>query len=172
MRTLLATALVAALASSGSAEAQTPEPTSQPTRPSAATQANQPPAELDAVGVDAPADVAAPPWNAELTVSGLSHRLLRPGTGSRHPASDSRVTVHYAGWTASGELFDSSVTRGEPAAFPLTGLIRGWQEGIPLMVEGEIRRFWIPAELAYGHSTTGGRPSGMLVFDIELISIE
>jgi FKBP-type peptidyl-prolyl cis-trans isomerase len=69
-------------------------------------------------------------------------------------------------------MFDSSVTRGQPISFPLNGVIKGWTEGVQLMVEGEKTRFWIPADLAYGEHPGGGRPGGMLVFDIELITIQ
>jgi FKBP-type peptidyl-prolyl cis-trans isomerase len=82
------------------------------------------------------------------------------------------VTVHYSGWTTDGKLFDSSVKRGQPTSFPLNGVIKGWTEGLQLMVEGEKRRFWIPANLAYGENPGGGRPGGLLVFDVELISIK
>jgi peptidylprolyl isomerase len=76
--------------------------------------------------------------------------------------------VHYSGWTTDGKLFDSSVTRGEPATFPLDRVIAGWTEGVQLMVEGEKTRFWIPEKLAY----RGERPPyGMLVFDVELLAI-
>jgi FKBP-type peptidyl-prolyl cis-trans isomerase len=68
-------------------------------------------------------------------------------------------------------MFDSSVTRGEPATFGLGQVIKGWTEGLQLMVEGEKTRFWIPAELAYGEKPQGGRPAGMLVFDVELLEI-
>jgi hypothetical protein len=72
----------------------------------------------------------------------------------------------------NGKMFDSSVQRGEPAAFPLHDVIKGWTEGLQLMVEGEKTRFWIPAELAYGDPPQRpGAPAGMLVFDVELISI-
>ncbi|MFT6396377.1 MAG: peptidylprolyl isomerase [Bradymonadia bacterium] len=121
---------------------------------------------------EAPDNVGAPPWNADLTMSGLMSRVIHAGYGERHATAQDRVTVHYSGWTTDGEMFDSSVERGTPASFPLSGLIEGWQEGIPLMVTGEIRRFWIPANLAYGNEGAGGRPTGMLVFDIELISID
>ncbi len=119
-----------------------------------------------------PPDVEAAPAYAVRTASGLASHVLRPGTGTRHPSARTEVTVNYAGWTTDGELFDSSWQRGEPASFPLNRVIRGWTEGVPLMVEGEIRRFWIPADLAYGDNPGGGRPSGLLVFDIELISID
>ena len=68
-------------------------------------------------------------------------------------------------------MFDSSVLRGQTATFPLNRVIKGWQEGVQLMVEGEKTRFWIPAELAYAGSTRPGAPQGMLVFDVELIRI-
>jgi len=111
----------------------------------------------------------APP-NALRTASGLAYLVLRAGTGARHPSPEARVTVHYAGWTADGERFDSSYERDRPTTFPLTAVISGWQEAVPLMVEGEKTRFWIPAEAAYGHSP--GKPQGLLIFDIELISID
>jgi peptidylprolyl isomerase len=69
-------------------------------------------------------------------------------------------------------MFDSSVVRGEPIAFSLSGVIKGWTEGVQLMVEGEKTRFWIPANLAYGENPRPGAPSGMLVFDIELLNIQ
>ena len=125
-----------------------------------------------AVGIPAPPDVAAVPADAQRSASGLAWKVLTPGTGTRHPRPNSEVTVHYTGWTTNGESFDSSVKRGEPASFPLNGVIRGWTEGVQMMVEGEKRRFWIPADLAYGDSSRAGAPQGMLVFDIELIRID
>ena len=87
-----------------------------------------------------------------------------------HPSKSSRVTVHYSGWTTDGKLFDSSVSRGTPATFGLSQVIAGWTEGVALMVEGEKRRFWIPEALAYRGQS--GYPKGVLVFDVELISIQ
>ncbi|HET6614049.1 MAG TPA: FKBP-type peptidyl-prolyl cis-trans isomerase [Kofleriaceae bacterium] len=130
------------------------------------------PTEKDMMSIEAPADVAAPPADAEKTASGLASRVLRPGTGTTHPTAADKVTVHYVGWTVDGKRFDSSVERGQPATFPLGHVIPGWTEGVQLMVEGERRRFWIPADLAYGeHPARPGAPAGMLVFDIELIHI-
>jgi peptidylprolyl isomerase len=120
--------------------------------------------------LEAPPDVAAPPPDADVTASGLASRVLQAGTGTAHPSATDRVTVHYTGWTTDGERFDSSRERGEPATFPLNGVIAGWTEGVQLMVEGEHRRFWIPESLAY--MGRPGRPAGMLVFDVELIAIE
>jgi peptidylprolyl isomerase len=118
----------------------------------------------------APADVSAPPADATRTMSGLAYRVIRPGTGSRHPSSRSKVTVHYTGWTTDGKMFDSSVTRGKPTSFTLDQVIKGWTEGVQLMVEGEKTRFWIPERLAYAGQA--GAPRGMLVFDIELLQIQ
>ena len=120
--------------------------------------------------IPAPPDVAAPPSDAETTASGLASKVMEAGTGSQHPGPTSTVTVHYTGWHTTGEMFDSSVARGAPASFPLNRVISGWTEGVQLMVPGEKRRFWIPEDLAYGGRP--GRPAGMLVFDVELISIQ
>ena len=117
----------------------------------------------------APADVAAPPAGTPKTKSGLAYKVLKGGTGTVHPKSGSTVTVHYTGWTTDGKMFDSSVAKGQPASFPLSQVIPGWTEGVQLMVEGEKTRFWIPQRLAYDGQP--GSPAGMLVFDIELISI-
>lgn len=122
--------------------------------------------------IPAPSDVAAPPKDSKKTSSGLSYRVLQQGKGQTHPTASSNVKVHYTGWTTNGKMFDSSVVRGEPAAFPLGSVIPGWTEGVQLMVEGEKTRFWIPAELAYGNvPQRPGAPVGMLVFDIELLQI-
>jgi len=120
-------------------------------------------------GLVAPDDVEAPPADAEKTDSGLASRVLVEGTGTEHPTVTSTVTVHYTGWTTDGEMFDSSVQRGNTSSFPLNGVIPGWTEGLQLMVVGEKRRFWIPSDLAYGDS---GRVAGMLVFDVELFDIK
>ncbi len=120
--------------------------------------------------VDAPADVAAPPADAEVTDSGLASKILAAGTGTAYPEAWDSVTVHYTGWTTDGKMFDSSVSRGQPATFPLNRVIPGWTEGLQLMVVGEKRRFWIPEDIAYGGRQ--GAPAGMLVFDVELLEIE
>ena len=117
-----------------------------------------------------PADVAAAPPGAVFTKSGLASMVLTPGTGTEHPQRSSEVTVHYSGWTTDGQMFDSSVMRGQPATFPLNRVIKGWTEGLQLMVVGETRRFWIPEMLAYKGQQ--GSPQGMLVFDVELLSFK
>jgi len=116
-----------------------------------------------------PPDVKAVPADAKKTPSGLAYKVLKAGTGAKHPSSRSQVTVHYSGWTTDGKMFDSSVTRGEPATFPLDGVIAGWTEGVQLMVEGEKTRFWIPEALAYKGQSP---PFGMLVFDVELLKVQ
>ncbi len=122
--------------------------------------------------IEAPADVAAAPADANVTGSGLASKVLKEGNGSAHPAATDEVLVHYTGWTTDGKMFDSSVQRDEPISFPLNGVIAGWTEGVQLMVEGETRRFWIPGDLAYGETPSRpGAPAGMLCFDVELIKI-
>ncbi|MCB1211036.1 MAG: FKBP-type peptidyl-prolyl cis-trans isomerase [Verrucomicrobiales bacterium] len=120
-----------------------------------------------------PTDVAAPPASAETSASGLAWRVLTPGTGTAHPSRSSTVTVHYSGWTTDGKLFDSSVKRGQPASFPLNGVIKGWTEGVQLMKEGSKFRFFIPPNLAYG--TRGAppdiAPNETLVFEVELLKV-
>ena len=137
-------------------EVRRPPPAPVPPRPAA---------------IPAPPDVAAPPADAQRTPSGLASKVLQPGTGDRHPAATDTVRVHYTGWRAEdGEMFDSSVARGSPTAFPLNRVIPGWTEGVQLMVVGEKRRFWIPGNLAYEGNPRG--PQGTLVFDVELLAIQ
>jgi len=161
-----AAALLASLSCSTSKEQPAADRSSAA---SAATEAKPAAAPGD---IPAPADVAAPPADAERTPSGLAHKVLEAGTGTAHPTATSTVKVHYTGWTTDGKMFDSSVARGESISFPLNRVIKGWTEGVQLMVKGEKRRFWIPAGLAYGENPRPGAPAGMLVFDIELLGIE
>ncbi len=121
--------------------------------------------------VPPPDDVAAPPADAQKTASGLAYKVLTPGTGTDKPTTDDTVKVHYTGWTKDGKSFDSSVQRKQPASFKVTQVIKGWTEGLQLMTVGEKARFWIPAELAYGEPAKGGKPSGQLTFDVELLEI-
>ncbi|WP_199589864.1 FKBP-type peptidyl-prolyl cis-trans isomerase [Lujinxingia litoralis] len=154
-----------------SAEAEAPqaEETPEAEAPEAekAPEAEAPEANEDPLA--APADVAAPPADAEVTSSGLASKVLKPGSGTTHPTATSTVKAHYTGWTTDGKMFDSSVKRGQPLTMPLDRVIAGWTEGVQLMVEGEKRRFWIPQDLAYRGAP--GAPAGMLVFDVELIEI-
>ncbi len=130
------------------------------------THAQQPPA---ATPIPPPPDVAAPPRDAVKTASGLSSKVLEKGTGTARPTTNDMVTVHYTGWTTDGKMFDSSHTRNAPSTFPVSKVIKGWGEGVQLMVVGEKRRFWIPEAIAYAGQA--GRPKGMLVFDVELMEI-
>ena len=119
--------------------------------------------------IPAPPDVAAAPKDASRTSSGLATRVVQQGSGKERPRPDEIVTVHYTGWTTDGKMFDSSVVRGAPSSFPLNRVIPGWTEGVQLMVVGEKRRLWIPEALAY--KGQADRPKGMLVFDVELLSL-
>ncbi|HXG87267.1 MAG TPA: FKBP-type peptidyl-prolyl cis-trans isomerase [Vicinamibacterales bacterium] len=118
--------------------------------------------------IPAPADVAAAPADAAKTASGLASKVLQKGTGDKKPGAEDMVTVHYTGWTTDGKMFDSSHARNAPSTFGVNRVIKGWGEGVQMMVVGEKRRFWIPEPLAY----QGKRdPRGLLVFDVELLGI-
>jgi peptidylprolyl isomerase len=122
---------------------------------------------------ETPKDVAKAPADAKKTPSGLAYKSLKKGTGKDHPTAASRVTVHYTGWTTDGKMFDSSVVRGAPSTFSLGQVIKGWTEGVQLMVVGDKMRFWIPGALAYGETPKRpGAPAGTLVFDIELLDVK
>ncbi|MCU1229629.1 MAG: FKBP-type peptidyl-prolyl cis-trans isomerase FklB [Acidobacteria bacterium] len=118
----------------------------------------------------APADGAQAPDDAIKTHSGLAYKVLRPGTGTKHPKDSDYVRVNYSGWTTNGNLFDSTVLRGNPSELAVQNVIAGWREGLKLMTEGSIVRMWIPSKLAYDRQP--GKPMGMLVFDVELVDIE
>lgn len=105
------------------------------------------------------------------TASGLQYEVITMGTGDQ-PSATSTVTVHYEGTLTDGTVFDSSISRGQPATFPLNRVIRGWTEGLQLMPIGSKFRFYIPSELAYGAGGQGPiGPNEVLVFVVELISI-
>ncbi|WP_315348848.1 FKBP-type peptidyl-prolyl cis-trans isomerase [Hoylesella saccharolytica] len=104
--------------------------------------------------------------------SGLQYKVLREGNGKKPKATD-QVKCHYEGMLVDGTMFDSSVQRGEPATFPLNGVIAGWTEGLQLMQEGAKYRFFIPYQLGYGERGAGSSipPFATLVFDVELIEV-
>ncbi|KAF0182763.1 MAG: FKBP-type peptidyl-prolyl cis-trans isomerase FklB [Nitrospirae bacterium] len=106
------------------------------------------------------------------TASGLQYKVITPGAGKQPKESDS-VKVHYRGTTLDGTEFDSSIRRGEPATFPVTGVIAGWKEVLQLMKEGAKWQVAIPAELAYGERGAAQviGPNQVLLFDVELIQI-
>jgi FKBP-type peptidyl-prolyl cis-trans isomerase len=126
---------------------------------------------VDAGG--APVDVKAVPADAQKTASGLAFRVLVVGSGKVRPKATDTVKILYTGWTRYGRMFDSALDRDRPPAFTVDRMIKGLSEGLQLMVVGEKRRFWIPAALAYGDAPAGaGTPSGMLVFDVELLDVD
>ncbi|MCK9321797.1 Outer membrane protein MIP [bioreactor metagenome] len=105
------------------------------------------------------------------TESGLQYKVIQEGTGVKPMATDT-VNVHYHGKLINGNVFDSSVERGEPISFPLNQVIQGWTEGLQLMTVGSKYTFFIPADLAYGDSPVGTIPAGStLVFDVELLGV-
>ena len=111
----------------------------------------------------------------ELTTldSGLQYQVLTAAEGDK-PGVEDTVTVHYEGRLLNGEVFDSSITRGQPATFPLNRVIAGWTEGVQLMPVGSKYKLWIPAKLGYGEQGTPGGPippNATLVFEVELLEI-
>ena len=110
------------------------------------------------------------PSTAQSTDSGLRFVVLSRGKSHKHPSSTTNVTVHYEGRTTDGEVFDSSIARGEPTSFTLDQVIPGWREGVKLMTVGDTFRFWIPEKDAYRGAP--GKPAGLLIFDVELIEME
>lgn len=107
------------------------------------------------------------------TASGLQYKVLQAGTGAR-PTANSVVTVHYTGTLPDGTVFDSSVRRGEPATFPVNGVIPGWTEALQIMQVGSKYKLFIPAALAYGKRGAGQLigPDQMLIFEVELLDIQ
>ena len=104
--------------------------------------------------------------------SGLQYQVLKEGNGKSPKATD-KVVCHYEGMLVDGTMFDSSIQRGEPATFPLNGVIAGWTEGLQLMKEGAKYRFFIPYQLGYGERGAGASipPFSTLVFEVELLDI-
>jgi len=108
----------------------------------------------------------------KVTPSGLQYMVLAEGSG-RSPKASDNVKCHYEGMLTDGTMFDSSIQRGEPATFPLGGVIKGWTEGLQLMKEGSRFRFFIPYQLGYGERGAGQSipPYSALIFDVELIAV-
>ena len=116
-----------------------------------------------------PPDLTAPPADAVRSATGLISKPLAPSTSDEKPIATDIVTVHYTGWASDGRMFDSSVARGTPSTFPLNRVMAGWNECVQLMGLGEKRRCWLPQDLAYRGAA--GRPTGTVVFDIELLDL-
>lgn len=117
-------------------------------------------------------DKAAAEKGATKTASGVIVTTIKPGTGPSPAASD-KVKVHYTGTLIDGTVFDSSVTRGQPATFPLNGVIKCWTEGVATMKVGGKAKFVCPADAAYGDKGAPPRikPGSTLVFEVELLEI-
>jgi len=108
----------------------------------------------------------------KVTDSGLQYEVLKRGSGSKPKITD-KVEVHYHGTLIDGRIFDSSVNRGQTTTFPINGVIKGWQEAIPMMKKGAKWRITIPPEIAYGvQGRPGIPPNSALIFEVELIDIK
>ena len=107
------------------------------------------------------------------TESGLQYKVLKSGTGKQPVATDT-VKTHYHGTLLNGEVFDSSVERGEPVEFPVNGVIQGWQEALQLMHVGDKWQLFVPSKLAYGERGAGGKigPNTTLIFEVELLEVK
>ncbi|NQZ24016.1 MAG: FKBP-type peptidyl-prolyl cis-trans isomerase [Colwellia sp.] len=111
--------------------------------------------------------------NVVETASGLQYQVLEKGEGTEHPTATSKVTVHYHGTVLDGSVFESTVESGNPISFGLNQVIPGWTEGVQLMVVGDKFKFFIPANLAYGNTTSGKIKAGSLImFEITLLEIQ
>lgn len=112
--------------------------------------------------------------NVKVLESGLQFEIIESGEGAS-PGSDDRVVVHYHGTLVNGDVFDSSLERGQPATLPVNRVIRGWQQALPMMKEGDTWKLVIPPDLAYGAAGAGGGripPHATLIFEVELIEVK
>lgn len=109
----------------------------------------------------------------QTTSSGLQYMVMKEGAGDK-PTLNDKVTTHYHGTLIDGTVFDSSVERGQPASFPVSGVIPGWTEALQLMPVGSKWKLFVPANLAYGERGAGGKigPNSTLIFEVELLSID
>ena len=109
----------------------------------------------------------------QVTQSGLQYEVIKEGDGPK-PSAEDKVTVHYHGTLLDGSVFDSSIERGQPASFPVNGVIPGWTEALQMMSVGSKWKIYVPSELAYGARGAGGMigPNETLIFEVELLSID
>jgi FKBP-type peptidyl-prolyl cis-trans isomerase len=128
------------------------------------------PVPSDRASAPPPTDLR-PPADVQTTPSGLRTKVLRAGGGHEHPEPQDLVEVHFTGWKSDGAQFDSSYVRNAPNQFTVGETIKGWSDGVQLMVVGEKRRIWVPPQLAYGDKPPARVPAGALVFDLELLRI-
>jgi FKBP-type peptidyl-prolyl cis-trans isomerase FkpA len=166
--------VMAALAFAGAATSYVPalaaEPAAKPAAPQGAPAPMAKPAQTPATTTYLAANLKKAGWKA--TATGLQYRVIKavPAASGPKAASGSIVTVHYDGTFTDGAKFDSSYDRKEPATFELSNVIPGWQEGVPMMREGETWEFAIPSDLAYGPETRGPIPGGStLLFKVRLL---
>ncbi len=119
------------------------------------------------------AENAKRPGVVRLT-NGLQYEVMVAGTDTTKPTLKNTVRCHYHGTLITGEIFDSSVQRGEPISFPLNGVIKGWQEALQLMTVGSKWKLFIPSELAYGERSAGPviGPGSTLIFEVELLGVQ
>jgi len=108
------------------------------------------------------------------TPSGIYYVMTQEGDGGEHPTASSQIEAHYHGTLLDGTVFDSSVKRGKPLNFKLNGVIKGWQEAIPMLTKGGKGKFFLPSHLAYGARGSGSKigPNSVLIFDIELVDFK
>lgn len=158
--------------------AQTSTPTTAPTTPSTTTPSTQPTTPVDIAEQNKQAGTAFLTANKNQSgvvtlPSGLQYKIIDAGTGPK-PGKNDVVTVDYEGKHLDGKIFDSSYQRGQPATFPVSGVIPGWQEALQMMNTGATWELYIPADLAYGERGAAGAigPNETLVFKVHLISIQ
>jgi peptidylprolyl isomerase len=117
-----------------------------------------------------PPDVDVPPLDGKTASSGVVHKVIAPGTGEEPARINDSVSLHYTGWTTDGVMFDSTAISDETVQYRVANLLPGLAEAVLGMVEGETRRVWVPEELGFKGET--GKPAGMLVFEVQLVSID
>ena len=118
-----------------------------------------------------PENLTAAPEDAPANPSGVASKVIKAGAGESKPKPTDNVQVHYTVWTTDGKVVDSTLPNERPKTLPLKRTIKGFTEGVQMMVEGETRRIWVPTDMAYGAAPPPTAPEGMLVFEVELLKI-